>query len=151
MLLFIVVRMICLLCSNYPLCGSLSIIRAENFCKAKIRNFRIHVLIQQNVASLKVSVYNAQPRVLVEIQKTLGYPFDYHTSFSPNNQICSVSICTLERAIYSMKKAMKVWLNNSMHTKYKEVQALISQIFVDQKFFLSLNATSHQLDKIIVL
>jgi hypothetical protein len=45
----------------------------------------------------------------------------------------------------------KVWLIYTVHTKDKEVQALIWQIFVHQKFFLSLNAASHQLDQIIVL
>ena len=45
----------------------------------------------------------------------------------------------------------KIWLNYIVRTKDEEVQALIWQIFVHQKFFLSLNAASYELDQIIVL
>ena len=104
-----------LLCSHHLLCASLSIIGAENFCQPKIRNFRFHVLVQENVTGLKVSVYDAQPRVLVEIQQTLGYPFDYHTSFIPINQSCSVCICRLESAFQNMKESQsRIWLKTAL-------------------------------------
>lgn len=72
-----------LLCSNHSLRISLSIIGAKYFCQAKIRNFRVHVLVQENVAGFKIPVYNPQPRVLVQVQKTLRYPFNYGTTFIP--------------------------------------------------------------------
>lgn len=54
----------------------LVLITAKDPRHAEIRNLGIHVMVQEDVAGLEITVHDAKPRVPVKVKKTSSDPFD---------------------------------------------------------------------------
>ena len=101
-----------LLCPNDPLCVLFRIIFAKYFCKPKIWNFWVHFMVQENVACFEISMDDTQPRVFMQIQKSLCYPIYYYLAFVPIYQSSSGFICeSLNIDILKKKKLFPVSFN----------------------------------------
>lgn len=154
----------CLLCSNDCARIGFCLIAAKYSCQAKVWYFRVHVVVEEDVTSLHISVDDSQPRISMKVKKPSSDP---HYDVEPLLPIQRTAFCllcnnnnnnkrgkTFLTSIWSQaswKRIRDLVLLMGLLTEYVQLQALVGHVLIDQHPLLSMNTTSQDLDEISVL
>ena len=120
----------------------------------KISNLRNPFLIEQNVASLDVSVDNAVRRVFVEIEKSSSNACYDLKPLLPVYPRSSVRFCKpprVKKRFSQLKIRTHKWFEVRELTEEDFVEALVCHVLVNQELILTVSAIAPEVNDITML